>query len=596
MFTIAIAGNPNSGKSSLFNLLTGGKQKVGNWPGVTVDKKVGKIKYKSLEADLIDMPGIYALSAWSEDERIARDYLISSEANLLLNVVNSTNLERDLFLTYLLKALGIPMLVILNMADIAKKQGIKIDLEKFEKEIGVPVIAVSATEKMSKKILLEKIAQFKNCEKSGESKLPPDNENEYEILAENTYKQIENLMANSVKKGVYVYSGGDKIDKIVTNKFLGFPIFLAAMYLLFWLTINIGNIFIDLIERAFAHVSTDIAILNGVLEGTVTLLTFIPIIFTMFFLIGILESSGYMARVAFVVDKLMRLIGLPGKAFIPLLIGFGCSVPAFIATRTLENRRDRILSVFMIPFMSCGARLPVYVLFAAVFFPDNGTNIIFAIYLIGMILALITGILLKKSVYKGTLSPFIMELPQYHIPSVKVAFNNALWRIKAFLKKGVRVLIPIIFILSVLNSVGVLETAGKFVSPVFEPIGIEEENWAASVSLFAGIAAKEAIIGSMGSLSKESFHNSQIAAFAFLLFVLLYVPCISALYISAKEVGWVPVILQASYSTVLGWCLATLFYQCFEGGSLFYIILSLVIFISFTTFTMWYARISGKFK
>ena len=451
---------------------------------------------------------------------------------------------------------------------------------------------------------------------------------EYEILAETSYKQIESIMAKAVKKGSSVYSASDKVDRIVSNRYLDFPIFLAAMYLLFWLTINISSVFVDFFDYIFGAVFVDgvrmalekisapeavITVLaDGVGVGIQTLSTLVPVIFILFFFIGLLESSGYMSRAAFTMDGIMRYIGLPGKAFIPLLIGFGCAVPAFLATRSLENRRDRILSIFMIPFMSCGARLPVYVLFAAAFFPDSGTNIVFLLYLSGIVLAMLTGLLLKGTIYKGTVTPFIMELPQYHVPSLKGAVLNALFRIRAFIKKGVRVLVPIIALLGILNSVGVLETAGRAVSPVFEPIGIDRENWPASVSLFSGLFAKEVIICSLTSLysqhdesaendeeslfknMRNAFHDSDAAVFCFLLFVLLYVPCFSAISVSIKEIGVVPVVLQAAYSTVLGWCLATIIYQCFEGGSMFYIGLASGILVAFVSIVIGYAKYSGR--
>ncbi|MCL2101901.1 MAG: ferrous iron transport protein B [Fibromonadales bacterium] len=671
MLTIAVAGNANSGKSSIFNLLTDGKQKVGNWPGVTVDKKIGRIKHNAIEAQLVDLPGIYAMSAWSEDERISRDYLISCEADLLINVVDSTNLERSLFLTYLLKDMCVPVLVVLNMTDVAEKQGIKINIEEIEKQLGVPVVAASAIRKADKGKILDRVAKIA-VKKTGKTpiKLPPQDENEFEALAENIYMQIENVMAKAVKKGVYAYTESDRVDKIVTNKYIGFPIFLLAMYMLFWLTIHVGGVFIDFFDIAFGAIFVDglaialekagspeilTAILaDGVGTGIQTLSTFFPIIFTLFFFIALLEGSGYMARVAFILDRLMRIIGLPGKAFIPLLIGFGCTVPALMATRCLENKRDRILSVFMVPFMSCGARLPVYILFAAAFFPVSGTNIVFALYITGIALALLTGLLLKQTVYKGTVSPFIMELPQYRKPSLKNAFINALFRLRAFVKKSGKILIPIIAVLGILNSVGVLEKAGKAVSPIFEPIGIERENWPASVALFSGLFAKEVITGSLNSLysqnnetsdekefnlsesliealetipenlaglwkklfnpiftsleteaeegsesifsnMREAFGYSKARVFSFLLFILLYVPCVAAVSAAAKEVGGVLVALQVIYSTVIGWSLATIFYQCLEGRSVFYIVAALLILFATIFAVIFYARKSERF-
>jgi len=612
MLTIAVAGNPNTGKSTIFNLLSNGHAKVGNWPGVTVDKKIGEIKHKSLNAKLVDLPGIYALDAWSEDERVARDYLLSGEADLLINVLDSTNLERNLYLTTIFQEMGIKMLVVLNMIDAAEKNKIIIDLEKFEKELGSPVIAVSALRHGSKGKIINKIMELQNTATPPQP--PPSGENE-EIQAEQRYKRIENIMAASVKKGISPYVQNDKIDKIVMNKYLGLPIFLLVMYLLFWLTIELGGFFIDYFDMAFGAIFVDgvryvlecvntpevliLILSDGVGSGIQALSAFLPIIFSLFFFMGLLESSGYMARAAFVMDRIMRVMGLPGKAFIPMLIGFGCSVPAIMATRNLENKRDRILSVFMVPFMSCGARLPVYILFAAAFFPGNADVMVFALYMTGIVLAIITGLLLKGIVYKGSLAPFIMELPLYHRPSIKAAALNALFRLKAFIKKVGKLLIPIIAVLGVLNAAGALEVIGKAIVPVFSPMGVSSDNWESAVALFSGLFAKETIIGAFSSLAsmpmQEAFNNSSAAAFAFLLFVLLYVPCVAAVSAAAREVGFALVILQALYSTVLGWCLAVLFYQLAEGHSLPSIATAAVLLPVTVFAVVLYARKSGRF-
>ena len=619
MLTIAVAGNPNTGKSTIFNLLSNGHAKVGNWPGVTVDKKIGEIKHIDFNAKLVDLPGIYALDAWSEDERVARDYLLSGEPDLLINVLDSTNLERNLYLTTIFQEMGIKMLVVLNMIDVAEKNKIIIDLKKFEKELGSPVIAVSALRHGSKDKIIKKIIESQAVEA-----IPrdcPRSENE-EIQAEQRYKRIENIMAASVKKGISPYIQNDKIDKIIMSKYFGLPIFLLVMYLLFFLTIELGGFLIPYFDYAFGAIFVDgvrivlegiapeilVSILaDGVGAGIQALSTFLPIIFFLFFFMGLLESSGYMARAAFVMDRIMRVIGLPGKAFIPMLIGFGCSVPAIMATRNLENKRDRILSVFMVPFMSCGARLPVYILFATVFFPHNADIMVFALYLTGIVLAIATGLLLKGTVYKGSLAPFIMELPLYHRPSIKAAALNALFRLKAFIKKVGKILVPIIAILGILNAVGALEVIGKAIVPVFSPMGISSDNWQAAVALFSGLFAKETIIGSMNSLYVysdsmqmfgpmiDAFNNSSAAAFAFLLFVLLYVPCVAAVSAAAREVGFALVILQALYSTILGWCLAVLFYQLAEGNSLQSIVTAAVLLPVTILSVVLYARKSGRF-
>jgi ferrous iron transport protein B len=772
---IAIAGNPNCGKSSVFNLLTGARQSVGNWPGVTVDKKVGEITSPLVNASLVDLPGIYSLNAWSEDERIARDYLLSNEAALVINVLDSANLERNLYLTRQLQEMGVPLLVVLNMEDIAKHQGIVIDIRQLSKELGAEVVSVSAVHKVDAALLERAVAralehlpdfqprqfslpdglreevelltpvlqplaqkhpwkldwialkvlegdpQFEElCVRAGllkkeqlaESRLriatayglQPD-----EWLADLRYRAIEDLLArsgNHTRDTQLTWS--DRVDRIVTHRLLGFPIFLLAMYAIFWTTINLGGAFIDFFDIAFGALFVDgvgavltkigapevavTIIASGIGAGIQTLSTFFPIIFVLFFIIALLESSGYMARAAFVMDRLMRVIGLPGKAFIPMLVGFGCTVPAIMATRSLENKRDRILSVFMVPFMSCGARLPVYVLFAAAFFPGQGQNLVFGLYLVGIVLAILTGLLLKGTVYQGTVAPFVLELPRYHRPRLFAAVRSAGFRLRAFIKKGGKVLIPIIAVLGVLNSIGtdgsfgnedsensVLSAMGKSVTPVFSPMGVQEDNWPAAVGLFTGLFAKEAIVGTLNSLYAQEnakaaqvaapaagtnaeaapaaeeefslsaallealgtipenlkglgetltdplginvgevqaneasaseldvdaglfatmrafFHNSTAAAIAYLLFVLLYIPCLVAVSATWKEVGPALTVLQMYYATILGWTLSTATYQILEGGSMGWIVFSAALLAASIVGIVLYAKKTGRF-
>ncbi|NLB64409.1 MAG: Fe(2+) transporter permease subunit FeoB [Fibrobacter sp.] len=758
--TIAIAGNPNSGKSTVFNLLTGSNQKVGNWPGVTVDKKIGTIFTDNQKITVVDLPGIYSLNAWSEDERVARDYLLANEASLVVQVVDSTNLERNLYLSKQLQEMGVPLLLVLNMQDLAVKQGLRISAARLSKALDLPVVSISALAKNAKAKIITAVEKFASSGKTRptyEMQLPHELNEEVDLLssvlgdlaqkkswnpqwlalkiiegdlelenlcveknifdanliaetrnrilqqqgihpdewiAEIRYQQIEASLQHSIKghHSTPKATLTDKIDGVVLNRWWGLPIFLFIMYMVFWLTINVGEIFIEFFDLSFGAIFVDglESLLNswnapdffitffahGLGTGIQTLATFIPIIFILFLAIAVLESSGYMSRAAFVMDKFMRAIGLPGKAFIPMLVGFGCTVPAIMATRALENKRDRILSVFIVPFMSCGARLPVYVLFAAAFFPGTGQNIVFALYLIGVVLAVITGLLLKGTVYKGELSTFIMELPPYHIPQVSAVLGNAWFRVRSFIRNGGKMLIPIIAILGILNNVGtngtfgvesqdsVLAAVGKTVTPVFAPMGIKEDNWPAAMGLFTGLFAKEVIVGTLNSLyaqeantkkveeevfsfkeamgeafasipentwalgkrlidplglslssvkesaegaealevdegifaaMRDKFDHSKAAAFAFLLFVLLYVPCIATVAVAVKEIGSVLTILQILYATVLGWTLATLTYQIFEGHSLFWIISSIVILMVTVGAIIGYAKKTGEF-
>jgi len=774
---IAIAGNPNCGKSTVFNLLTGSRQQVGNWPGVTVDKKEGIIKNGDKESILVDLPGIYSLNAWSEDERIARDFLLSGSAQLVINVVDSANLERNLYLTRQLQEMGIPLLVVLNMTDIAAKQGVHIDSRMLSQELGEEVVSVSAVNKSDDQIVLRALARIQEklsvfsrrrfelpaglqeeidllapavaplaqkqgwsadwvalkvlegdpqmedlCAQAGLVDIAQVAETRTRIqsafgqlpdewLAELRYQRIEEILARSGNRARAQESMSDRIDRLVMHKFLGFPIFLVAMYLVFWTTINFGGAFIDFFDIAFGAVFVDgmatllasigapevvISIVaHGVGAGIQTLSTFFPIIFVLFFIIALLESSGYMARAAFVMDRLMRIIGLPGKAFIPMLVGFGCTVPAIMATRSLENKRDRVLSVFMVPFMSCGARLPVYVLFAAAFFPGQGQNLFFGLYLVGIVLAVLTGLLLKGTVYKGSVAPFVMELPRYHKPKIMAAVRSSGFRLRAFIRKGGKVLIPIIAVLGVLNNIGtdgsfgnedtensVLSAMGKTITPVFRPMGLQDDNWPAAVGLFTGLFAKEVIVGTLNSLYAQEtakaeseasppsgtpaptedaaaveeegfsllsalkealetipenlkgltgtftdplgiavgevqaddesaceldvdsslfatmrafFHHSNAAAIAYLLFVLLYVPCVVAVSATWKEVGAALTLLQMFYATVLGWSLATIAYQSLEGGLSGWIAFAVILLVLSILAIVQYARKTGKF-
>jgi small GTP-binding protein len=380
---IAIAGNPNSGKTTMFNALTGSHQRVGNWPGVTVEKKSGSMAIGGAQAEVVDLPGIYSLSSHSEDERVARDYLLSREANLVVNIVDASNLERNLFLTLNLLEMRVPVILVLNMMDLAAKRGMKVDPDALSAALGVPVVPISAIKRGD-------IGRLKD-------RLPA------------------------------LLESGKALDTVVLNRYLGIPVFLGVMYLLFWFVINVGGAFIDFFDSAFGAVFVDgfsllldgigspawlVALLaGGIGAGIQTVATFVPIMFMMFFMLALLEDSGYMSRAAFVMDRALRAIGLPGKAFIPMIVGFGCSVPAIMATRTLENKRDRYLTVFMVPFMSCGARLPVYALFGAAFFPRNGGLIVLSLYLTGIVLAVATAFMQKSTLFRGEPSPFVMELP-----------------------------------------------------------------------------------------------------------------------------------------------------------------------------------------
>ncbi len=723
--TISLIGNPNCGKTTLFNALTGSKQRVGNWAGVTVDKKTGEFSYRGIDFDLVDLPGIYSLTPSSvagEDEIVARDYLVSGETELIINIVDAANLERNLYLTTQLIELKVPMIVVVNMLDIARQHHITIDLEALEKQLGIPVIglvaarekglqefknrlidvlshpqttsqAIAFDERIAQAIeeISEKLnqhglqgnwfaTQFLERAPGLSKRFPEETIKQIEKIVEQADHHFDGNLDIEIANARYAFIGKvmseavsrenesvatltDRIDRIVLNRWLGLPIFLLIMYVMFLSTQNFGAVFIDFFDilvggifvDGLAHLLTQINapewltvfLANGIGGGLQTISTFIPVVFFMFLFLAILEESGYMARAAFVMDRLMRYLGLPGKAFVPLIVGFGCNVPSIMATRTMDRASDRIITVMMAPFMSCGARLPVYVLFATAFFPTNGQNLVFLLYVIGIIAAIVTGFLLKRTALPGAASAFVMEIPPYHIPTLKGVMLRTWDRVKSFMFRAGRVIVVIVACLSFLNSLGtdgsfgnedgqnsVLSKIGQTIVPVFQPMGVEEQNWPAAVGVFTGIFAKEAVVGTLNSLydtlnanesisgednedqpfslvdvTTEAFgaigenlaglagaltdpmgvhvddlsnqeeaaeeqgislgtiatiqtlFGSTSAAFAYLLMILLYMPCVAAVAAIYREVGTRWTVFSAAWTTALGYSAATIFYQ-----------------------------------
>lgn len=732
--TIGLVGNPNCGKTTLFNALTGASQRVGNWPGVTVERKEGSYRYQEKNTDIaytikvVDLPGVYSIDAEDTttglDELVARDYLLSGEADLIVNIVDASNLERNLYLTTQIMEMGIPIVIALNMMDLARERELRIDPDKLSERFNCPVIPLCAHTGKGVTQLREVIAwslaepkipqsyvaypaaieealadlipalevqavQPKNIRWFGLNLLQYDDRHLPELgqdvlrkivehrrrihqtlgedidllIADSRYSSIRHTIdgvmqrANIVKQTV-----SDRIDRVVLSRWLGLPIFMLVMYLMFLVSINVGGAFIDFFDIGVGtifvggtgHLLAKIQapgwliglLADGIGGGIQTTSTFIPQIGLLFMFLAILEDSGYLARAAFVMDRLMRSIGLPGKSFIPMMVSFGCNIPGIMATRTLENRRDRLMTILMNPFMSCGARLPVYALFCAAFFPTNGQNIVFVLYIIGLLAAIFTGFVMKNTLFRGEAAPFVMELPPYHIPTVKGVLIRAGERLKAFITKAGKMIVIMVLVLGLINSVGVDGSFGKHdtqdsilsafsrtVTPVFSPMGIEQENWPATVGLFTGVFAKEVMVGTMDSLytqlaeaeaaeSEAEFgfdfwggigeaigsipanladlanqlldpvgmsimndtsdieaaaetqevhyttfgqmsqrFGSPTAAIAFLLFVLLYFPCVSATAAVYREtnVGWT--IFVGSWTTGLGYWVAVFYYQ-----------------------------------
>lgn len=608
-FTVGVVGNPNCGKTTVFNALTGSKQHVGNWPGVTVDRKTGYYAHAGSRVELVDLPGIYTLDNaaghTSLDENIAQNYILSSEADLIVNILDAANLERNLYLTTQLLDMGVPMLVALNMMDVARERGDKINIAALEKRLGVPVIELVASKGEGVDHLRDKIEQcaarrelpavrvhyadsLENAVRAlGDAthaqlgaeqqkhqrwivlkvlendplfvaridassqqqaeQLRDAIEQEFEedldiLIADARYSFIADAMEKAVvKSGSVARSLSDKLDAIVLNRLLGIPIFLGVMYLMFMFTINLGGAFIDFFDMFTGTLLVDgvahllggfglpewfITLLaNGVGGGIQVVATFIPVIAFLFLFLSLLEDSGYMARAAFVMDRFMRFIGLPGKSFVPMIVGFGCTVPAIMATRTLENERDRRLTVLMSPFMSCGARLPVYALFAAAFFASSGQNLVFGLYLLGIAMAILTGLIMKHTLMRGEAGHFVMELPPYHLPTLKGILLRTWDRLQGFIVRAGKVIVPMVVVISFLNAWGtdgsfgnedsdksVLSEIGRTLTPAFEPMGITEDNWPATVGVFTGVLAKEVVVGTLDAIYGQLGEQEAAAA------------------------------------------------------------------------------------
>ena len=668
---VALIGNPNSGKTTLFNRLTGSRQHVGNWPGKTVEKKEGYMEYKDYKIEIVDLPGTYSLTAYSIEELIARNYVVDERPDVVVDIIDSTNLERNLYLAIQLIELNANLILDFNMIDLVKKENLKIDTERISYYLNTEIVETSATKGFGIENLLDKIIEIYENEKKGKrdtdkpiviygkeleehlnelKEFIDENivldkkynhrwialkllENDKEIInlikdiengekvitkaqkirnhlkgifgedtesiiADSRYGFIHGIIKESVEKKSDRISISDRIDKVVMNRFLGIPIFLTIMFLIFKLTFEIASPISDYIDEFFGFLcnfsenflnsinapSWLISLINdGIISGVGSVLVFIPFIFMLFFIIAILEDCGYMARAAFVMDKAMHKIGLHGKSFIPLLLGFGCNVPGIMATRVLENEKDRIQTILINPFMSCSARLPVYVLFTAAFFPDNGDMIVYSLYMLGIVVAIIMGLIFKNTLFKGLSSPFVMELPPYRMPTLRGAIIHMWERGYLFIKKAGTIIFATIIIIWLLASLpagveygsensyaGII---GKIISPIFKPLGFSD--YRVSTSLLFGFVAKEVVVGSLGVLYGvtdvennenmliENLHAqfTPLSAYSFLVFVLLYVPCVATIGVIKEEIGWKWAIFTVIYTTIIAWFVAFLVYQ-----------------------------------
>ena len=709
--TIGLIGNPNSGKTTLFNQLTGARQRVGNWAGVTVERKEGQFSTTDNNVTLVDLPGTYSLTTISSqtslDEQIACHYILSGDADLLINVVDASNLERNLYLTLQLLELGIPCVVALNMLDIAEKQKVRIDIDALAARLGCPVVplistrgrgidalklAIDCHQKNSDLELVhyprpllreaDRLAQFMDPTMPQKQRrwlglqmlegdiysrafagnaaqkldaslahLSEELDDPALHIADARYQSIAavcEVVSNTLTAEPSRFTAA--VDRIILNRFLGLPVFLLVMYLMFLLAINIGGALQPLFDvgsvAIFIHGLQwlgytlhfpewlTIFLAQGIGGGINTVLPLVPQIGMMYLFLSFLEDSGYMARAAFVMDRLMQALGLPGKSFVPLIVGFGCNVPSVMGARTLDAPRERLMTIMMAPFMSCGARLAIFAVFAAAFFGQQGALVVFSLYVLGIVMAILTGLMLKHTIMRGEASPFVMELPVYHVPHLKSLLIQTWQRLKGFVVRAGKVIVVVSIFLSALNSFtlsgkaadnindSALASVSRVITPLFKPIGVHEDNWQATVGLFTGAMAKEVVVGTLNTLYtaeniqeeafnpaefhlgdelysavdetwqslKETFSLSVLAnpieaskgdgematgamgvmsekfgsasaAYSYLIFVLLYIPCISVMGAIARESsrGWMG--FSVLWGLNIAYSLSTLFYQ-----------------------------------
>ena len=571
MINVALFGNPNVGKTTVFNLLTGSNQYVGNWPGVTIDKKEG---FLGDDIKIVDLPGIYAMDTFSNEEKVSKEFLETGDVDVIVNIVDASNLSRNLYLTTQLMKFNKPIVILLNMLDVAESKGIYIDFDKLSKELGVTVIPIIAKKKSG----FDKISSAIKVSVNKNINYSIDFGNEAK-----TYKKLDDILSRCIKTtSNKKISISDKIDNIVLNPILAYPIFIGALLLLFkftfdWVGGPLQEGLATLIETYISSPINDMLvnsspwfkslIIDGILGGVCGTLPFFPLIFTLFFGISLFEDSGYMSRAAFLMDNIMRKVGLSGKAFIPMVMGLGCSSPAIMATRTLDSEKDRKITALISPLMTCGAKLPIYAVFVAIFFPKNAALVTTSLYLLGIVVAILVALVLNKTSFKTDIEPFILELPEYKLPTLNALLKNTWNKSKGFLIRVVTVMFAMsvaIWLLSSFNFNGFTEDMnnsflsylGKLMTPLFSPLGFGD--WRASVSILTGLGAKEIVISTMQVL----YGNldivlptvfTDVTAYGFLVFSALYTPCIAALATMRKEYGNKMMFTSLIYQFVIAW-------------------------------------------
>ena len=659
----ALAGNQNCGKTTLFNQLTGSNQHVGNFPGVTVDQKVGEVRGEK-DCSVVDLPGIYSIRPYTSEEIVTRDFILNEKPDGIINIVDATNIERNLYLTLQLIEMHIPMVLALNMMDEVRSNGGTINISKMSEELGIPVVPISAVKNEGIDELLQtalRVAKEKeypkvydfcpsgpvhrcihsvchqiedHAERAGIStrfaatKLIEDDpsiaekldlsQNELELvehsiiqmeeehamdrnaaLADMRYDFIEKVCRTTVIKPQESkeHIRSVRIDNVLTNRFWAIPIFIGVMFLVFYLTFNVFGAYLSDLLATGIDAVTAVAdkaltayginpvvhslLIDGVFAGVGSVLSFLPIIVVLFFFLSILEDTGYMARIAFVMDKLLRKIGLSGRSIVPLLVGFGCTVPAVMATRTLSSDRDRRMTIMLTPFMSCSAKIPIYAVFAAAFFPDYAALVMIGLYAAGIIVGIIVALLIGKTVFRGKPVPFVMELPNYRFPSAKSVLLLMWDKAKDFLQRAFTVIFVATVIIWFLQSFdsrlnvvtdsadSLLAMLGHWLAPIFAPLGFDD--WRIPTALITGFSAKEAVVSTLGVLTGTSMETlgpalnglfTPISAISFLVFTLLYTPCMAAMAAVKRELGSNALGLGvAALQCVVAWIVAFVVYQ-----------------------------------
>jgi len=641
--TVALAGNPNCGKTTLFNNLTGMRHHVGNWPGktVTIERKEGRTVYDDTALEIVDLPGTYSLSGRSLEEEIAVSYLQNEKPDVVVNIVDAGHLERNLYVTIQLIELGLPLILALNMNRYADSEGVIINTKLLSEMLGIPVVNIEAIDNTGKdKLIREILARPKPSEKiirynreleehiaetekktgsrwtavralihgSDDSQIEAVRKhltdvfgtNPQEIFADQRYGYIAGVLHESVSR---MEAGGknqsERIDRIITNKWLGFPIFLGIMYLTFQIIFTLGTPVMNLIDQGFGILSEFAAaglaaaqasewvtslVCDGIIGGIGSVIVFLPNIFLLFVLLAILEDSGYLARVAVIMDRIMHKLGLHGKSFIPMILGFGCSIPAIMAARTLETKRERNLTILITPFMSCGARLPVYLLLTGIFFAGWSQGLVmFSLYLLGILVALTAGLLLRKTLFKGESSAFVLEMPPYRLPTIKGVLIHSGERSWEFLRKAGVIIFPAVLLMWLLASLpfgveyasseSLIGMAGSTIAPIFAPLGFGFAE--AGVAILMGLLAKEVVVGVFGTLygvGDEALGDvlmnifTPLSAYSFMVFILLYMPCLAAMLTIRQETrSWKLTGLAAFGMCAIAWIVSFIIYQ---GGVL----------------------------